>query len=56
MLKLVFDHVGNGGSDSRRKQEKHCFMKYVDVELKEYELPNAGFFILLGLSGGVKSS
>ena len=39
MLKLVFDHVGNGGSDSRRKQEKHCCMKYVDVELRECELP-----------------
>ena len=39
MLKLVFDHVGNGGSRSRRKQEKHCCMKCVDVELREYELP-----------------
>ena len=39
MLKLVFDHVGNGGSRSQRKQEKHCCMKCVDVELREYELP-----------------
>ena len=29
----------HSGSDSRRKQEKRCCMKCVDVELREYELP-----------------